>query len=229
MFWLHFDLVWAALGIHPVHSPLSTPPHPTLPLPNCQPLAHFITLAECLATVGPHGQKGNDQSLNSFVIRSFICPFTSSLPSRCRRRIYLSSGNSPWLLGFLTTSPTFGSFHLILVRMNRSRTIMPLYREVTWPVKIKCKKVVEEGLESRSSASKTSPAWDCPIVALCRASWQESMSGYPNLKPAWSAVGSALTSWPKPHPLYSHFSDIFCNVILIFTALSQTSKPWFPF
>ena len=106
---------------------------------------------------------------------------------------------------------------------------MPLYREVTWPVKVKCKKVVEEGLESRSSASKTNPAWDSPIVALCRASWQESMSGYPNLKPAWSAVGSALTSWPKPHPLYSHFSDIFCNVILIFTALSQTSRPWFPF
>ena len=106
---------------------------------------------------------------------------------------------------------------------------MPLYREVTWPVKVKCKKVVEEGLKSRSSKSKPSPAWDSPIVALCRASWQESMSGYPNLKPAWSAVGSALTSWPKPHPLYSHFSDIFCNVILIFTALSQTSRPWFPF
>ena len=94
---------------------------------------------------------------------------------------------------------------------------------------VKCKKVVEEGLESRSSASKTSPAWDSPTVVLCRASWQESMSGYPNLKLAWSTVGSALTSWPKPHPLYPHFSDIFCNVILIFTALGQTLRPWFPF
>lgn len=69
---------------------------------------------------------------------------------------------------------------------------------------------------------------DSPIL-LCQASWYESGSRHPDLKPSVATVGAALTSWPKPHPPHSNFSEVFCNVILIFTAPCQTSRLWFPF
>lgn len=47
--------------------------------------------------------------------------------------------------------------------------------------------------------------------------------------PVRSAVKSALTCQPKPHPLLSCFSNVFCNVILIFIALGRISRLWFPF
>lgn len=148
---------------------------------------------------------GRREMINLWISLKFWVSFVPLLLhfwGSCRERKYLSSGNSllDGMPGFLPAGPALVSFHLIFVTMSRSGMIMPLYKEVTWPAKVKCEKVVEQVLESRSSASTTSPVWDSPIQ-LCWASWQESGSGYPNLKPVWSAVGSALTSWSKPHPL----------------------------
>ena len=84
---------------------LSTAPHPCLPSPYHQPLAHFITLAECLATVGPHGQKGNDQSLKSFVIQSFIRPFTTSLLRQLPEEDISQFWKFPMVAGFPAYKP----------------------------------------------------------------------------------------------------------------------------
>lgn len=96
--------------------------------------------------------------------------------------------------------------------------------------KVKRKKVLEQGWKEAGLLRLRSE----PDGAL-----QHCFAGHPGEKvgpdtqirhPLWPTVGSALPSRPKPHPPHSCFSDVFCNVILLlFLALGQTSRSWFPF
>lgn len=91
IFWLYFDSiltltifwVWAALGGHPGDSPFQ--------------LTHCNTLAEWLAILGLHLQRGSDQSLSLFVTMSFMPSITSSLLSHLQRKEYSVLELPHWL------------------------------------------------------------------------------------------------------------------------------------
>lgn len=214
-FWLCFDWIWAAPGIHPaaLHFPLT----------------HCNILTEWLAILGPPLQKGSDRCLNFLLIVSFICSITTSHLRQLQRKEVPQFWKFPfgWDIRLHAHKP---NMIVISLHSHNSPAKWAGQGQPCHHVKMsndlpkfKGKKVTGQGLESRSFTSMTSPVW----TLLYRFAKHLGKKVHPDTQiwnPARSAVGSALISWPKPHPPRLCFSDVFCNVILIFTALGQTSR-----
>lgn len=75
-----------------------------------------------------------------------------------------------------------------------------------------------QGLGNRSSVSVPSMVWTlyyCFARHLGEKLGLDTQTGIL----VWPTIGSALTSWPKPHPPHFHFSNVFCNIILLSSLL----------
>lgn len=115
-----------------------------------------------------------------------------------------------------------------LGRMSRWGMIMPSARQVKWLAQCQVQEGEKARIGKQSSASMPSPVLTLPsYLLLCHVSWQGNGSEHPDLKPGKICRRLCSHILDKTASCSSLFSDVFCNVILIFAALGQTSRLWF--